>query len=225
MVSSALDVLVDCAQAIQNRNPKDVDSLLEQIWNLAADESHETRSEVVKYFAVALVRRAYGLHCDGNCFTLLPPPYYFQFSLELKSIIQDAIRNAVKGKKRVHLIDFHIPHLYGSGYLFFKPDNDSGDSLAFRVTVILPPSLEKGINLEEAKRYMASQAESKNSKVEWEDLKIVYSNSLGEIASEIEFRKTKDEAVVIFYKHKLHLLLAVAGAMEKELLQLRDINP
>ncbi|XP_022722126.1 uncharacterized protein LOC111279407 [Durio zibethinus] len=62
--------LVDCARAIEDRDLKLADSLLEQIWTLAAYKPNEQQSKVVKYFAEALVRRAYGLHLDSDNFKL-----------------------------------------------------------------------------------------------------------------------------------------------------------
>ena len=56
MASSALEVFADCAQVIEVGDLKLANSLLEQIWNLAAVESDEPQSKVVKYFAEALVR-------------------------------------------------------------------------------------------------------------------------------------------------------------------------
>ena len=56
MASFAMDVLVGCAQAIEDRDLKIANSFLEQIWNLIVVESDEPQSKVMKYFTEALVR-------------------------------------------------------------------------------------------------------------------------------------------------------------------------
>ena len=78
------------------------------------DESNEPQRYLVKYFAKALVRRAYGHHSAHN--------YYF--SLKLTNPIHHSwdlrfsVDNALIRKKRLNLIDFYIPHVHGSTYLF-----------------------------------------------------------------------------------------------------------
>ncbi|XVF29449.1 hypothetical protein REPUB_Repub15cG0122100 [Reevesia pubescens] len=192
--AAALKFLVDCAQAIQDGDLKVADSLLERIWNLAAAESHKIQKEVVKYFAEALVRRAYGLHPTNS------------YALEMTSR---------------SLLVFVSEGL---------PDRNSGDPLSVRVSVILPPFLEKIVNVENEKQYLKVEANRHlNVELEGEDyFKVVYANSLGEVDDEsmLDFRRTEDEAVVVYYFFKLHRLPAdEGGAMERELLKLRQINP
>ncbi|XVF29458.1 hypothetical protein REPUB_Repub15cG0123000 [Reevesia pubescens] len=227
----ALKVLVDCAQAIQVGNLKVADSLLERIWNLAAAESDENQKKVLKYFAEALVRRAYGLH-PTNTYALEMAPrllfYFFWLYYPIMSSLKDSINNGVMGKKRLHLIDFYVPD--ESGYLFDGlPDRNSGDPLSVRVSVILPPFLEKTVNVEKEKQIVHEKAKRFNLELEGEDyFKVVYSNSLGEVDDEsmLDFRRTEDEAVVVYYNFKFQRLLAdEGGAMKRELLKLRQINP
>ncbi|XVF29455.1 hypothetical protein REPUB_Repub15cG0122700 [Reevesia pubescens] len=232
--ATALKVLVDCAQAIQDGDLKVADSLLERIWNLAAAESDKNQKEVVKYFAEALVPRAYGLH-PTNSYALEMTSRslffgYWCWHLSMRSL-KDAINNGVMGKKRLHLIDFYVPHEYGWGYLFRGlPDRNSGDPLSVRVSVILPPFLEKTVNVEKEKQYLKKVAKKfLNVELEGEDyFKVVYANSLGEVDDEsmLDFRRTEDEAVVVYYIFKFQRLLAdEGGAMKRELLKLRQINP
>ncbi|XVF37632.1 hypothetical protein REPUB_Repub20aG0026200 [Reevesia pubescens] len=225
--SSALAHLVACAQAIEDRNPKLADSLLEVIWNLADEESDE-RQRLVKYFAEALVRRAYGLHPVSIYFSLQLPPLSYDYDF-ISNVVIDAIMNTVMGKKRLHLIDFYIPHLYGSSrYLFQRLPARSSNPLSVRVSVIVPPFLKHALNVQKEEQYLTEKAELYEVKLEEEFLKVVYANSLGEVddASMSSFRRTQeDEAVVVFYFYKLRTLLAEAGAMERELVKLRQINP
>ncbi|XVF29459.1 hypothetical protein REPUB_Repub15cG0123100 [Reevesia pubescens] len=232
--AAALKVLVDCAQAIQDGDLKVADSLLERIWNLAAAESDENQKEVVKYFGEALVRRAYGLHPTNTYALEITPRLCFcahWWYDQTVSSLKDAINNGVMGKKRLHLIDFYVPHVYGWEYLFRElPDRNSGDPLSVRVSVILPQFLEKTVNVQLEKQYLNEIArEYLNVELEGEDyFKVVYANSLGEVDDEsmLDFRRTEDEAVVVYYISKLQRLLAdEGGAMERELLKLRQINP
>ncbi|XWS09381.1 hypothetical protein CRYUN_Cryun40dG0080500 [Craigia yunnanensis] len=160
MASSALEDLVRCAQAIEDGDLKLADSLLERIWNLASDESDKLQRNLVKFFAEALVRRACGLHSDGSYSTLeLTPyfyPYWVQFSFHIS--VQNVIKNAVMGKKRLHLIDFYIPHVRGWGYLF--DGLNSNDFLSVRVSAIIPFFLKKYLNIQKEKEYLSDQAKN-----------------------------------------------------------------
>ncbi|XVE81007.1 hypothetical protein DITRI_Ditri15bG0027900 [Diplodiscus trichospermus] len=223
MASSALEFLVHSAQAILDGDPKRADSFLEQVWHLAANENDERRSIYVKYFAEALVRRAYGIHpADTSSNLDLAYPFFtrnFSWNNCFDRSLKYAINYAVMGKERLHLIDFNIPHLYGWRYLFWELYNRSDVSL--RVSVILPPFLEKIVNVEEEKQYLIEQA--KECGVKFEGLEVAYANSLGEVDKSMNFRRTEDEAVVVFYLLKLYKLVADEGAIERELIKLRHI--
>ncbi|KAK6255436.1 hypothetical protein SCA6_016741 [Theobroma cacao] len=222
MASTALDALVACAKAIQDENLTLADSLLERIWNLAADQSCPEESDVVKYFAEALVRRAYGISSASAYFTLLiPPPIYF-----LDNLSCDAINTACMGKKRFHLITFLFLPSDDWTYLFRSLANASGDSLSIRVSVIVSPFLEKIVKIQQEKSKHDLTTAAMEHGIKLEDLGVVYANSLGDVdASKADFTRTTDEAVIVYYQYKLHQLLANARVMERELLKLRQINP
>ncbi|XVF29448.1 hypothetical protein REPUB_Repub15cG0122000 [Reevesia pubescens] len=227
--AAALKVLLDCAQAIQDADLKVADSLLERIWNLAAAESDENQKEVVKYFGEALVRRAYGLHPTNTYALEMPPQNNWCYDPTVRSL-KVAINNGVMGKKRLHLIDFYVPHEYRWEYLFSGlPNRNSGDPVLVRVSVILPPFLEKTVNVQLEKHYLKEKAKEFKLELKGEDyFKVVYANSLGEVDDEsmLDFRRTEDEAVVVYYLFKFQRLLAdEGGAMKRELLKLRQINP
>ncbi|KAK6279481.1 hypothetical protein POUND7_019748, partial [Theobroma cacao] len=222
MSSSALDALVACAKAIQDENLTVADSLLERIWNLAADQSCPERSDVVKYFAEALVRRAYGISSASAYFTLLTPsPINF-----LHNFSCDAINTACMGKKRLHLITFLFRPFYYWRYLFRSLANASGDFLSVRVSVILSPFLKKIVKIQQEKSKHDLTMAAVECGIKLEDLRVVYANSLGDVdASKADFTRTTDEAVIVYYRYKLHELLADVRVMERELLKLRQINP
>ncbi|WRX21436.1 Transcription factor GRAS - like 10 [Theobroma cacao] len=222
MSSSALDALVACAKAIQDENLTVADSLLERIWNLAAAQSWPGESDVVKYFAEALVRRAYGISSASAYFTLLiPSPINF-----LHNFSCDAINTACMGKKRLHLITFLFRPFYYWRYLFRSLANASGDFLSVRVSVILSPFLKKIVKIQQEKSKHDLTMAAVERGIKLEDLRVVYANSLGDVdASKADFTRTTDEAVIVYYRYKLHELLADVRVMERELLKLRQINP
>ena len=85
--------------------------------------------------------------------------------------------------------------------------------------------MKKKLDIQKEKEYLSEQAKAFNVKLE-ENLKVVYANSLGEVDDcMLDFRKTEDEGLVVYYSFKLHKLLAEVGAIEKELSKLRHINP
>ncbi|KAK6255435.1 Transcription factor GRAS - like 10 [Theobroma cacao] len=219
MASSALEALVACAKVIQDGNLNLADSLLKRIWNLDAHESDPEKSEVVKYFAEALVRRAYGLSSPSAYLSLPTPPPIDFFAY----LCRDAIKTAWMGKKRFHFITFFFPTLYDWICLL---NLLAGDSQSFRISVIVSPFLENIVKIQQeiGKHELTTEAMKRGIKLE--ALRVVYANSLGAVdASEADFTRTTDEAVIVYYKYKLHQLLADAGVMEKELLKLRQINP
>ncbi|KAK6255433.1 hypothetical protein SCA6_016738 [Theobroma cacao] len=222
MSSSALDALVACAKAIQDENLTVADSLLERIWNLAAAQSWPGESDVVKYFAEALVRRAYGISSASANFNLLsPPPIYF-----LDNFSCDAINTACMGKKRFHLITFLFLPSDDWTYLFRSLANASGNFLSVRVSVIVSPFLEKIVKIQQEKSKHDLTTAAMERGIKLEDLRVVYANSLGDVdASKADFTRTTDEAVIVYYRYKLHELLADVRVMERELLKLRQINP
>ncbi|TYJ44854.1 hypothetical protein E1A91_A02G013700v1 [Gossypium mustelinum] len=228
---AALEILVSCAHAIEDGNLKTADSFLHQIWNTAAVEL-DLISKLVRYFAEALVRRAYGLHPPYYTHSNLQIPhplyyYYYYSRFDINEMVGEAIESATTGKKGFHLIDFHIPHLYGRGYLFKTLPNRSSDPLSVRITVVLPTFLKNTVDFQEEMEYLTEAGKLLKIELKKEDLRVVYANSLGEVdESTLDLRRTNDdEALVVYYNFKFHTLLAEAEAMKKELIKLRQINP
>lgn len=227
---AALELLVSCAHAIEDENLKAADSFLHQIWNLAAQELGLIL--LVRYFAEALVRRAYGLHSPYYTYSNLQIPhplyyYYYYLRFDINEMVGEAIESAAIGKKGFHLIDFHIPHLYGRGYLFKTLPNRSGNPLSVRITVVLPTFLKNTVDFQEEMEYLTEAGKLLKIEFKKEDLRVVYANSLGEVDEPtLDLRRTNDdEALVVYYNFKFHTLLAEAKAVEKELIKLRQINP
>ncbi|OMP03265.1 Peptidase C48, SUMO/Sentrin/Ubl1 [Corchorus olitorius] len=214
-------LLLFCAKALEDGDLKLVDALLERIWTSAPAD--ELTGRFVKYYAEGIVRRAYGLHPSLPYFNLKVPDcqwLFYPFNYELKP-------NVLEGKKQVHLIDFYLPHLYydhEQPYLFRGLSKVCG---FVRVSVVLPPFLEKTVDFRQEGQYLARQAERVNIKLK--GFEMVYANSLGEmdhpLMLDLMGRREGDEAVVIFYTNKLNRLVVKEGALEEELLRLAQINP
>ncbi|OMO86724.1 Transcription factor GRAS [Corchorus capsularis] len=230
--SKSKKLLLECAGAFEDGNLELVDALLERIWTLAPKSY---RGRVVKYYAEALVRRAYGLHPSLAYFYSLLPCYFLYdesllYNYEIKAKV-------FKGKKQkqVHLIDFYLPHLYhrNRGYLFdgMRKLVCGDTTVCVRVSVVLPPFLKGIVDVGREEQYLARQAEE--MEIEFKNLQMVYANSLGEMNPKLPFMlnllgrraEDDDEALVIFYSSKLNKLLAEEGALERELKRLAQINP
>ncbi|KAK5841233.1 hypothetical protein PVK06_010142 [Gossypium arboreum] len=233
---TALRLLLSCAEAIENGDLKRADKFLHNILILADERPYyfADESRVVRYFADALVRRAYGLHPASSYFPFpVDPAQYYHYNCYhingvIKKVIDDALmeKNALMGNRRLHLIDFSIPYYIIEGSVLRTLPNYSGDPLSVRVSYIPPPFLKKQVKLSRQREFLTKEAKEVN--VKWEDeLKVVYANSLAEMDEcELDFKGSRDdEMVVVYYKFKLHKLLRDAKAMERELVRLKEINP
>ncbi|PPR82242.1 hypothetical protein GOBAR_AA38475 [Gossypium barbadense] len=230
----ALRLLLSCAEAIEDGDLKSADAYLQNILILADERPYLYKSRVVKYFADALVRRAYGLHPASSYFTFPvdPSPYYHCGSYLINGVIENVIhdalmeKNALMGNKRLHLIDFSIPYSSFQNSVLRTLPTFSGDPLPVRVSYILPPFLKKYVKFLRQMEFLTRDAKEVNVKLE-DELKVVYGNSLAEVDEcEIDFKRRRDdEMVVVYYKFKLDKLVKDAKAMERELVRLKEINP
>ncbi|KAB2039504.1 hypothetical protein ES319_D02G014400v1 [Gossypium barbadense] len=228
---TALRLLLSCAEAIEVGDLKSADAFLHDILILADQGTSWFPNEigVVKYFADALVRRAYGLHPASCYFTFPvdPAPYYHYNSYHINGVIEKVIDDAFMGNRRLHLIDFSIPYYYRfeNSVLRTLP-NFFGYPLPVRVSYILPPFLKEYVEFSRQMEFLTKDAKEVNVKLE-DELKVVYGNSLAEVDEcEIDFKRRRDdEMVVIYYKFKLDKLVRDAKAMERELVRLKEINP
>ncbi|XP_021296860.1 uncharacterized protein LOC110426093 [Herrania umbratica] len=211
MGSPVLVYLKACAQAFRDGNLKLADQLLDRIWNPATNELESLKAESVakkrRRCAEVLVRRAYRLY-PNIPFVYFPRPH--------RSICEKAILSAMMGKKRVHIIDFLQPNPDDWEDIIEDSSRGSGRPSSIRLSVVALPFL---------KNLYATAEETMLVNVDWE-FKLVIGNGLGDVeASELEFRRTEDEIVIVRYVYKLNRLLAQPEAMERELLKLRQIKP
>ncbi|TYJ44848.1 hypothetical protein E1A91_A02G013100v1 [Gossypium mustelinum] len=230
---TALRLLLSCAKAIEDGDLKSADAFLHNILILADERPYLYKSRVVKYFADALVRRAYGLHPASSYFTFPvdPSPYYHCGSYLINGVIENVIhdalmeKNALMGNRRLHLIDFSIPYSSFQNSVLRTLPTFSGDPLPVRVSYILPTFLKKYVKFSRQMEILTRDAEEVNVKLE-DELKVVYANSLAEADEfEIDFKRREDEMVVVYYKFKLDKMVRDAKAMERELVRLKEINP
>ncbi|TYH81874.1 hypothetical protein ES332_D02G016100v1 [Gossypium tomentosum] len=226
---TALNLLLSCAVAIEDGHLKSADAFLQNILILADKNPYPYQSEVVKYFADALVRRAYGLHPASSslAFPVDPAPYYHYNSYHINGVIEKVIGDALMGNRRLHLIDFSIPYFLTEGSVLRTLPTFSGDPLPVRVSYILPPFLKKHVKFSRQMEFLTKDAKEVNVKLE-DELKVVYGNSLAEVNEcEMDFKRRRDdEMVVVYYKFKLDDKFGRdAKAMERELVRLKEINP
>ncbi|MFQ6668694.1 hypothetical protein Gotur_034246 [Gossypium turneri] len=215
---TALNLLLSCAVAIEDGDLKSADAFLHNILILADETPYPYHSRVVKYFADALVRRAYGLHPSSSFFTLPvdPAPYYHYNSYHINGVIKEVIDDALIGNRRLHLIDFSIPYYdwFQNSVLRTLP-SFYGNPLPVRVSFILPPFLKKYVKFSRQMEFLTRDAMEVNVKLE-DELKVVYGNSLAEVDEcEIDFKRRDDEMMVVYYKFKLDKLGRDAKAMER----------
>ncbi|KAL4310012.1 hypothetical protein GQ457_01G034940 [Hibiscus cannabinus] len=221
--SLALGLILDCTKAIEDGDLKSADRFLHRILNVADKELSFSRSRVVKYFAEALVCRAYGLPLPSSHYTLVMDHRAFccYDSCYVKDVIGNAIKNALPlmGPKQFHLVDFSLPSFWS--VLNTLPSSHD-DPSSVRISLILSPIWEDFIHRELEMKHIISGAKGPlDIKLEGEP-KVVYASSLDE--SELDFKRG-DEATVVFYNLKLNKLLKDAKAMKRELVRLREINP
>ncbi|XP_052483851.1 uncharacterized protein LOC105796367 isoform X2 [Gossypium raimondii] len=228
---TALRLLLSCAEAIEEYGDlKSADAFLHNILILADQIPNWFQDEikVVKYFADALARRAYGLHPASSFFTFPvdPLPYYHYNSYHINGVIKKVVDGALMGSRRLHVIDFSIPYYRFQNSVLRTLPNFSGDPLPVRVSYTLPPFLKKHVKFSRQMEILTKDAEEVNVKLE-NELKVVYGNSLAEVDEcEIDFKRRRDdEMVVVYYKFKLDKLVREAKAMERELARLKEINP
>ncbi|XVF68760.1 hypothetical protein PTKIN_Ptkin11bG0027100 [Pterospermum kingtungense] len=207
MDSPALELLLRCAKAFDDGDLQDADDLLKRIWNLTDDESDKEQSKVEKYFAEALVRRAYQLYSASSFVTLhLHPPLASVCPfIKLRCAMDD-------GKNQLHIIDFWLPQASRYGRITYAFN-------VVRVSVILPLFLKNILYVRnEIKKFITECNEI--------ELKEVYANNLGEVdLSILDLERREDEAVVVLYSYKLQKLIAEPGAMKRELSKLGQIKP
>ncbi|PPR82240.1 hypothetical protein GOBAR_AA38473 [Gossypium barbadense] len=222
-----LNLLLSCAEDIEYGDLKSADELLQKILILV-DERPYPYQRVVKYFADALVRRAYGLHPASSYFTFRvdPAPYYHYNSYRINGAIKEVIYAALMGNRRFHLIDFSIPYYRFQNSVLRTLPNFFGYPLSVRVSYILPPFLKKYVKFSRQMEFLTKDAKEVNVKLD-DKLKVVYGNSLAEVDEcEIDFKRRRDdEMVVVYYKFKLDKLVRDAKAMERELVRLKEIKP
>ncbi|KAL4310413.1 hypothetical protein GQ457_01G034900 [Hibiscus cannabinus] len=238
----ALRSLLACAKAIEDENLERAEGFLHLIMNVADKEPGKHQSRVVRCFAEALVRRAYGLHpppsnytlpLDGERFDYLDY-YYLSYcypnSCDLSGIMRDTIKNALPlmGKKRFHLHLIDIPlqrFMFGETVLSTLPNsNDDPIPTSVRVTLFLPSSLIGDEDVDYVRVSLDQKAKEMNIKLE-DGVNVVWGSGLGDFETRED--EDEDETRVVFYNLQLNRLLKDRGAdaMKRELARLREINP
>ncbi|XP_055960356.1 DELLA protein GAIP-B-like [Mercurialis annua] len=225
---SLVDMLMECAEAIQENNLTLAESLAKRIGFLAVFQAGSMR-KVATYFAEALTRRIYRLspqnpvdHSPSNDLYM----HFYEACPLLKFAhftSNQAILEAFQGKERVHVIDFSInqglqwPSLLQA--LTLRP----GGPPHFRLTGIGPPAHDNSDYLQEIGWKLAQLAETVHVGFEYRGY---IAESLADLyASILDLRPGGGESVVVNSIFELHKLLARPGAIEYVLSLVKQIEP
>ncbi|XP_061955030.1 DELLA protein 2-like [Populus nigra] len=220
-------ILMECAKAIEGGRLDVADSLLAVIQSLAPKEESIWRRKVVKYFAEALVRRAYGIRpprtlpplpaqCDPR--DCMYEPLYKFATITSKHAIADALNS---GYKRLRIIDFSTMFDFWRWNYLIKEFKEQYGGLRPVLITSIAPKLSKHSgylrqNWEQARKAVDKKLE----------LRQLICNSPDDIVNCISKlrRKSEDEIVVVNWNYILHKLLAQDGATEQVLSKVKDLG-
>ncbi|KAL9373499.1 hypothetical protein Peur_033119 [Populus x canadensis] len=220
-------ILMECAKAIEGGRLDVADSLLAVIQSLAPKEESIWMRKVVKYFAEALVRRAYGIRPPfplasvpaqwdpGDC---IYGPFYEFARITSKHAIADALNS---GNKRLHIIDFSIVFGFWQwNYLIGDLRRQYGGLQSVLITSIAPKLSKHSSHL----RKNRERVRQFGYKIL--ELRQLICNSPDDIVNCISKlrRKSEDEIVVVNWNYILHKLLAQDGKMEQVLSKVKDLG-
>ncbi|KAJ6870269.1 hypothetical protein NC652_036023 [Populus alba x Populus x berolinensis] len=223
MASPYKSILLECAKAIEGGRLDVADSLLAVIQSLASKEESIWRRKVVKYFAEALVRRAYRIRPPRpltSCLLSHPSEYMCRPSfLFAKITSKHAISAALNsGYKRLHIIDFSIVfHFWQWNDLIrdFKEQYRGLQSVL--ITSIAPKQSKHTDHLRKNRNF------AENKDLELRQLTFNSPDDIVNCISKLR-RKREDEMLVVNWDFTLHRLLAQDGAMEQVLSKLKDLG-
>ncbi|KAJ6304349.1 hypothetical protein OIU77_018087 [Salix suchowensis] len=209
--------LMECAKAIEGGKLDVADSLLESIQSLASEEESESTRKVVKYFAEALVRRAYGIRplCPLRSPTFLLDATLHPFFVFAQTATKLAILDAWKpGDKRLHIIDLSIVSRIwrGTGFISLLKERFGG--------------LQSVLIISVTPKWLSQECNQKVVKgVDVERRQLIY-NSPDDIVKCFSKlgRKRKDEMVVVNWDFTIRNLLAQDGAIEQVLSKVKDLK-
>ncbi|XP_073261470.1 uncharacterized protein [Populus alba] len=226
MASLLFHILLECAKAIERRQLDLADSLLAAIQSVAPKEESIWTRKVVKYFAEALVRRAYEIRPPWPLPSLhllsYPTEYMYEPFLLLGEITSKyAISGALNsGYKRLHIIDFSIVFGFFDCYNLIGDLKEQYRGLQVLITSIAPKLSKHSDHLRRnhdgARRFGDTDVE----------LRQLIWNSPDDIVKCISKlrRKREDEIVVVNWNFTLHRLLAQDGATEQVLSKVKDLG-
>ncbi|KAJ6864190.1 hypothetical protein NC651_034890 [Populus alba x Populus x berolinensis] len=224
MASLLFHILLECATAIERRQLDLADSLLAAIQSLAPKEESIWTRKVVKYFAEALVRRAYEIHPPWPLPSLpllsyptkyMNEPFFLFAEITSKNAIAGALNS---GYKRLHIIDFSILFDFWQWDDLIRDLKKQYRGLQSVLITSIAPKLSKH---RDHLRQNQGRAEKKN--VELRQLICKSPDDIVNCISKLR-RKREDEIVVVNWNFTLHKLLAQDGATEQVLSKVKDLG-
>ncbi|KAJ6377725.1 hypothetical protein OIU78_028035 [Salix suchowensis] len=223
--SLLINKLVECAKEIEGGHLDDADLLLEEI--IAANESFSKPTKsLVKYYAEALVRRLYRLY-PRNLTPLIPSgtdrfpetdyPFapFFCFG-DFTTL--DPARDALKGKRRVHIIEFGmVVSFWRYCDLFRDITTQSTGPISFRLTFVGPILSTVADHTQNTLERLHGEAE--RFAIYFDQVRRLVANSAADIVDSVLklTRASEDETIVVKWKFQFHKLLTLTGAIEKSL--------
>jgi len=223
-------LVLECAKEIEGVRLDVADSLLAEIQSLASEEESIWTRKVVKYFAEALVRRAYGIRppCPlpslplrFNPMAFMYAPFYKFATITSKHAIADALNSGNKRLQSLHIIDFSIVFGFPQWTSLIKELKEQYGGLQSLLITTITPKLSKHTDHLRKNREWAREFADKKM-----ELRQLICNSPDDIVNCISKlrRKRKDEMVVVNWNFILHKLLAQDGAMEQVLSKVKDLG-
>ncbi|XP_043700872.1 DELLA protein GAI1-like [Telopea speciosissima] len=220
--------LMACADAVQQKNFKLAETLVQQIGLLARSQAGAMR-KVATYFAEALARRIYRLYLQESLESSISDTlemHFYETCPYLKFAhftANQAILEAFAGKSRVHVIDFSMKQGMQWPALMQALALRPGGPPTFRLTGIGPPQPDNNDALQQVGWKLAQLADTIHVKFEYRGFVV---NSLADLdPAVLDLRPSEVEAVAVNSVFELHRLLGRPGSMEKVLTSIREMKP
>ncbi|KAG6744618.1 hypothetical protein POTOM_051255 [Populus tomentosa] len=224
MASLLFHILLECAKAIERRQLDLADSLLAAIQSLAPKEESIWTRKVVKYFAEALVRRAYEIRPPWPLLSLPLLSYtadfmYEPFFLFAEITSKHAIAGALNsGYKRLHIIDFSILFDFCQWNDLIGDLKEQYRGLQSVLITSIAPKLSK-----HSEHFRNNQDLAEDRDLELRQLIWNSPDAIVNCISKLR-RKREDEIVVVNWNFTLHKLLAQDEATEQVLSKVKDLG-
>ncbi|GKV39165.1 hypothetical protein SLEP1_g46974 [Rubroshorea leprosula] len=138
MRGAAVDALKKCAEALQHGNQSLANAEMGRVLDLTEEETEPKTRRLIGYFAQALACRTYGFHPTYLSFPSSDWKYRMCEWCDVFTTVGRTISDAVKGKRRVHVIELvqHM-HIYKEWESLFDKFDELGDLRHLRLSFLV----------------------------------------------------------------------------------------